>query len=118
MAYQEQLDRERHGQFVRGSVDAPEGAARSGRNEADARRHHDETQIRDMDEAESNVQKIYSKLLNTSAEKIDVGDALAGYTVEGKRTILWTEQAPRQLEFDPSGEKQASDEKVQDHSKT
>jgi len=71
-----------------------------------------------MDEAESNVQKIYSKLLNTSVEKIDVGDALAGYTVEGKKTILWTEQAPQQLELDPSDEKQASEEKFQDHSKT
>ena len=118
MAYQEQLDREKHVQFVRASEDGREGAVRGGRDEADARRHHHETQVRDMDEAESNVQKIYSKLLDTPVEKIDVGDTLAGYMVEGKKTILWTEQAPQRLAFHSSDEKQTPEEEVQDHAKT
>lgn len=76
------------------------------------------TQVKELDEAETNVQKIYSKLLDMPEDKIDVGDTLAGYKVEGAKTILWTERAPRLLEIDEPLEKPASEQDTVHDSET
>jgi len=76
------------------------------------------TQVKELDEAETNVQKIYSKLLDMPEDKIDVGDTLAGYKVEGAKTILWKDRAPRLLEIDEPLEKPASEQDTAHDSET
>lgn len=62
-----------------------------------------------MDDAEKDLRKIYGKLLDEPSEKIEVGDALAGYKTEGTKTILWFDRCPRLMERIEETKEEVSD---------